>query len=101
MTFELIIAVAVVLAGIWAAIRLTIVGFGVASAIVAVGLFLWTLSTGIDAETAVVRFGLWLLFNASFILSGVALGVFGGRLGQWRSRPVSIEEREKPLGRLF
>jgi pheromone shutdown protein TraB len=90
MTFELIIVVAVVLAGIGAAIRLTIVGFGVTSAILVAGLILWTLSAGIDA--AVVGFGLWLLFNASFILSGVALAAFGGRLGQWRSRPISMKD---------
>jgi hypothetical protein len=92
MIYQLITIVAVVLAGLWAAIRLTIVGFGVASAILAAGLVLWALLAGIDAEVLIVGFGFWLLFNASFFLGGIASSAFGGRLGQLRSRPISMKD---------
>ena len=85
MIYQLITIVAVVLAGLWSASRLTVVGFGVASAILVGGLVLWTLLAGMDAAVVLVGFGfVWLLFNASFFLGGIALSAFGGRLGQWR-----------------
>jgi hypothetical protein len=92
MIYLLITIVAVVLAGLWAASRLTVVGFGAASAILAAGLVLGTLLARLDAELLIVGFGFWLLFNASFFIGGIALSAFGGRLGQWRSRPISIKD---------
>ena len=91
MIYQLITIVAVVLAGLWAAFRLTIVGFGLASAILAAGLVLWTLSTRADSEVLIVGFGFWLLFNASFFVSGIALTGFGGDLGPAR-RPISMKD---------
>jgi len=92
MIYQLITIVAVVLAGLWAAIRLTFVGFGVASAMLAAMLVLWTLLAGIDAEVVIFGFGFWLLFNVSFFLGGIALSAFGRRLGQSRSRPISMKD---------
>jgi hypothetical protein len=92
MIYQLITMIAVVFAGLWAAIRLTVVGFGVASATLAAGLVLWSLLVGIDAEVLIVGFGVWLLFNASFFLGGIGLSAFGGRLGLLRSRSLPIKE---------
>ena len=92
MIYQVITIVAVVFAGLWAACRLTVVGFGLASAIVAAGIVLWTVGSGSDTEAPAVSFGFWLLFNASFLLGGIALNAFGGRLDQWRSRAISIKD---------
>jgi len=92
MIYQLITIVAVVLAGLWSATRLTVVGFGVASTILAASLVLWTLLAGIDAKGLIIGFGLWLLFNVAFFLSGMALNAFGGRRGQWRSSAISMKD---------
>lgn len=92
MIYQLITIVAVLLAGLWAASRLTVVGFGAASAILAAVVVLWTLLAGLNAEVLIVGLGFWLLFNASFFLGGIALSAFGGRLGQLRSRPISMKD---------
>lgn len=87
------IAIAVmVLAGICAAIRLTVVGFGVVSTILAAAFLLWTLLAGFDSEVGTFGIGLWLLFNVSFLLGGIALGAFGRRPARWQSRLISIKD---------
>lgn len=90
MIFELIAIVAIGCAGGWAATRLTVVGFGVVSAILAILLVAWALLT--DAEVGLFAIGVWLLFNVSYFLTGIVLGAFGGRLAQWRSRPISMKD---------
>ena len=87
-----ILLLVLVLAGCWAATRLTIVGFGVTSAILAVALVLWTLLAGVEAELGFFGFGLWLVFNASFFLGGIALGAFRRRQDHWRTHPISIKD---------
>jgi hypothetical protein len=82
----------VVLVGVGAAIRLTVVGFGVVSAILAAVLVLWTLLAGVDAKVGLFGLGLWLLFNVSFFLGGIAFEAFGTRLALWRSRPLPMKD---------
>lgn len=93
MNFETIaIAAAMVLAGVFASRCLTIVGYGVVSAILAAVLVLWTLLAGLDVRVGIFGLGLWLLFNVSFLLGGIALDAFGGRLAQWRARPIPMKD---------
>jgi hypothetical protein len=92
MTFETIALAAMLLAGGCAASRLTIVGVGVVSAILAAMLVMGTLLAGLDFKVGILGLGLWVLFNVSYFLSGVALGVFGGRLAHWRSRLISLKD---------
>jgi hypothetical protein len=92
MTFELITIVAIGFAGAWAARRLTVVGFGVVSAALGLLLILWTLLAGADGEVGLFGVGVWLLFNVSYFLTGIIWAAFGGRLAQWRSRPISIKD---------
>ena len=87
-----ILLLVLVLAGCWAATRLTIVGFGVTSAMLAAALVLWALLAGVDVALGFLGFGLWLIFNASFILGGIALGAFRRRQDHWRTHPISIKD---------
>jgi hypothetical protein len=92
MTYLVITTIAVVAAGLWAAIRVTFVGFGVVSALLAVVLVSWVLLAGNKAETLVVGLGFWLLFNMTYLLGGIFSTALGGRLGHVRSRPISIKD---------
>ena len=87
-----ILLLVLVLAGCWAATRLTVVGFGVTSAFLAAALVLWALFAGVEAELGFLGLGLWLVFNASFILGGIALGAFRRRQDHWRTDPISIKD---------
>jgi hypothetical protein len=90
MIYQIMTAVVLVLAGLWAALRVTAVGFAMVSGILILGLGSWALLAGSNAESLVVGIGFWLLFNVTYVLGGIGSSALGGRLSHFRSRRIAM-----------